>query len=154
MNISKLFCITLTAAVALFSSSSSSIAADKAAPASFEDIVKQAKESKTPILLEFTGSDWCPPCKMMKAQTFSKEEFKTFAAEKLTYVELDFPNSKPQSDEEKARNHALQNQFDVKGYPTLILLDSDGKELVRHVGFLQGGPEALINWVNQATKDS
>jgi thioredoxin-related protein len=35
-----------------------------------------AKEGKD-ILMEFTGSDWCPPCIKLKAEVFDKDEFKT-----------------------------------------------------------------------------
>ena len=41
----------------------------------FELAKKQAKEQKKPILMLFTGSDWCPPCKMLKKDFFNSDKF-------------------------------------------------------------------------------
>jgi len=107
-----------------------------------------AKENK-PVLLEFTGSDWCPPCKMMKKEVLSDAKFQSFADDKLVFVELDFPQGKKQSPELAKQNDELQSKFQVEGYPTFILLDSKGKELGRTSGFMQGGPEAFIGWIEK-----
>lgn len=119
--------------------------------ASLEQILAEAKSSGNPVLLEFTGSDWCPPCKMMYEQVFSTDTFKDYAKENLVFVKLDFPRSIEQSDEVKTRNRELQQKFGVRGYPTVILLDSEGQELAQNVGFMGGGPEAFINWVQEST---
>lgn len=111
-------------------------------------IALAAKENK-PVLLEFTGSDWCPPCKMMKKEVLSDAKFQSFAGDKLVFVELDFPQGKKQSPELAKQNDELQSKFQVEGYPTFILLDSKGKELGRTIGFMQGGPEAFIGWIEK-----
>jgi protein disulfide-isomerase len=85
-------------------------------------------------------------------ETFSKPEFKEFAAKNLVTVELDFPNNKPQSADLKKQNEELQAKFGVDGFPTLVLLNSKGKEVARNVGYLPGGPAGLIAWVEKAKK--
>ena len=55
-------------------------------------------------------------------------------------VDIDFPNSKPQSAELKAANKELAKKFAVTGYPTVIVLDASGKELFKKVGY--GGTPA------------
>jgi protein disulfide-isomerase len=117
---------------------------------SLEQIQARAAEAKKPILLEFTGSDWCPPCKMMAKQVFGTDAFEKFAASDLIFVKLDFPQAKPQSDEIKARNEALAKKFDVEGFPTVVLLSPEGKELAREVGYMGGGAEQFISWVKKA----
>ena len=67
-------------------------------------------------------------------------EFIAFAKENLVLMELDFPNNKPQSAELKAANQKLAQRFKVEGYPTVIVLDANGKELFREVGY--GGTPA------------
>lgn len=119
---------------------------------SLAEIQARATAEKKPILLEFTGSDWCPPCQMMNKQVFSTETFQKFAASDLVFVKLDFPRSKPQSDEMKERNQGLAEQFNIEGFPTVILLSPEGKELAREVGFMGGGPEKLIAWIQKAQK--
>src|SRR5436190_18599790 len=92
-----------------------------------------AKESKKLVLLDFTGSDWCPPCKALHKNVLTSKEFQDFAKEKLVLVELDFPRQKTQSPELKKANRELQGKFAVDGYPTIIVLDPEGKELSREV---------------------
>jgi thioredoxin-related protein len=113
----------------------------------FAAALKTAAAENKPILLEFTGSDWCPPCMMMKKEILSQDAFKSFADDKLVSVELDFPRAKEQSPELVKQNDELQSKFKVEGYPTFILLDSGGKELGRTVGFMAGGPSAFIDWI-------
>jgi thiol:disulfide interchange protein len=117
---------------------------------SLDQIQVRAAEAKKPILLEFTGSDWCPPCKMMDKQVFSTEAFQKFAGSNLIFVKLDFPQAKPQTDEIKARNEALAKKFNVEGFPTVVLLSPEGKELAREVGYMGGGAEEFISWVKKA----
>jgi protein disulfide-isomerase len=112
-------------------------------------LAQAAKENKM-VLLDFTGSDWCGWCIKLQKDTFSKPEFKKFAEQSLVLVELDFPRGKTQSDELKRQNEELAEKFGVQGFPTLVLLDPQGKETVRNVGYLQGGPEAFIQWVESA----
>jgi hypothetical protein len=57
----------------------------------------------------------------------------------------DFPNKKPQTPEVKKQNEALKKKYDVGGFPTFVLVDADGKELGRQVGYLKGGPSAFVS---------
>jgi thioredoxin-related protein len=114
-------------------------------------LAEASKENKM-VLLDFTGSDWCGWCIKLVKDTFSQPEFQKFADKHLVLVELDFPNGKPQSPEVKLQNHQLSEKFGVEGFPTLVLLDSKGKEVARNVGYLAGGPEAFIKWVEAAKK--
>ena len=95
---------------------------------------EKAKAEKKLVLMDFTGSDWCPPCKNLHKTVLTSEEFNKFAKENLVLVELDFPNNKPQSAELKAANKELAKKFEIKGYPTIIVLDAAGKEIFRKVG--------------------
>lgn len=104
------------------------------------------------VLLDFTGSDWCPPCMKLHEDVFEKPAFTAFAKDKLVPVMLDFPRSKEISPEIKKQNEELAAKFGIKGYPTLILLDSKGNELAREVGYMPGGPAAFIKWVEASAK--
>ena len=102
----------------------------------FEAAKKQAAAEKKPILMFFTGSDWCGWCKKLHTDVLDKDEFQDFARGNVILLELDFPNSIPQSDELKKQNKALGEKFKVSGYPTMVLVASDGeKELDRTVGY-------------------
>ena len=86
------------------------------------------KEGKT-VLVEFTGSDWCPPCKALKKNVFDSKEFKAYAKKNLVLVELDFPRDKSKVTKDQAEyNREQAKAFAVRGYPTIILMDANGKE--------------------------
>ena len=108
-----------------------------------------AKENKK-VLLDFTGSDWCGWCIKLKKETFDQPQFKEFADKNLVLVEVDFPQGQSLSPEVKKQNDALQQQFHVEGFPTIVLLDAQGKILKQNSGYLPGGPKAMIEWLNSA----
>lgn len=95
----------------------------------------QAKSEKKLVLMEFTGSDWCPPCKALHKNVLATPEFKEYAGKNLVLVEFDFPRSKEQTAELKKANKKMSEQFKIEGYPTVIVLSSDGKELKKKVGY-------------------
>jgi protein disulfide-isomerase len=114
--------------------------------------LEQAAKQNKMVLLDFTGSDWCGWCIKLQKETFSKPEFQKFAAESLILVELDFPRGKEQSEELKKQNEELAEKFGIQGFPTLVLLDQQGEEAARNVGYLAGGSDAFIEWVKSAQK--
>lgn len=117
-----------------------------------DDSLKKAATENRLVLLEFTGSDWCPPCKKQAQDVFAQPAFEEFAKANLMPVKIDFPRRSEQSPETQAANQALAKKYNVDGFPTLILLDSKGGELAREVGYGGGGVEAFIEWVNKNKK--
>jgi thioredoxin-related protein len=94
-----------------------------------------AKEKGLPLLLNFTGSDWCGWCKLMDKNVFAKSEWENYAAQHLMLVTLDFPRNKSKVPEDYVeRNQKLQEQFGVRGYPTYVLIDSDGETEIGRLG--------------------
>jgi len=59
----------------------------------FEKALENAKLTKKYILLLFTGSDWCQPCKEFKKNVFNKDMFKEFAKANFELVVIDFPEN-------------------------------------------------------------
>jgi thioredoxin-related protein len=95
-----------------------------------EKAFAQAKKENKNVIVEFTGSDFCPPCIMMRKNVFSKKEFVDAASKKFILVELDFPKS----DEALAKkNEPYFEKYKVEGLPTVILFDSKGKEFLKHL---------------------
>jgi thioredoxin-related protein len=135
---------TLAAFVALMIAALPALAAPKWYTDLDEAKAVAAKENK-PLLVDFTGSDWCGYCIKLHAEVFDKPEFAEFA-KNYVLVELDFPNKKPQPAEEKAKNKATQAKFGVSGFPTVLLLDAKtGEAYGRQSGYGPGsGPKAYI----------
>ena len=142
----------LVACSVLFAQDEAKPAVEKAKdPVWLTSLTKAKAESKKtgkPILLNFTGSDWCGWCIRLKKEVFNTPEFKVWAREKVVLLELDFPRNKPQSAETKKENRALATKYDVKGFPTIVFTDAAGKELGRS-GYMRGGPKA---WTAYADK--
>jgi protein disulfide-isomerase len=110
----------------------------------FPKALEQAKVQNKIVLLDFTGSDWCPWCIKFDDDVLSQPEFASYAETNLVMVMLDFPNAKKQSEALKKTNKDLQEKFKVDGFPTYVALTPDGKEIGRQVGYLSGGPQAFI----------
>lgn len=92
--------------------------------------IELAKKDKKSVLVEFTGSDWCPPCIAMRKAVFTKKEFVEAASKDFILVEIDMPRG----DKEIAKNNQpLVEEYNVSGFPTVVLLDSEGKEFTRFV---------------------
>ncbi len=118
----------------------------------YNKALEKAKTEKKMVLLDFTGSDWCPPCMQLEKDIFSQAKFKEYAEKNLVLVELDFPQTKELAANLKTQNDKLAKDYAIKGYPTLIVLDSEGKKSWEKVGYLPGGPDALIAEINKAKK--
>jgi protein disulfide-isomerase len=111
----------------------------------------KAKQENKLVMLDFTGSDWCGWCIKLNKEVFSQPAFAEYASKNLVLVEVDFPRSKPQSTELKKANAALQDKYKIEGYPTIIVLNSDGKK-VGELGYQPGGPKAFIAELDKLKK--
>ncbi len=128
-----------------FLSTVSALAATPGWLTSYDKAQEFAAKSGRPILLNFTGSDWCSWCMRMKSETLSKPEFIRFASSNLILVELDFPQTVPQPAAVKTANDATRKKFNVSGFPTFLLVNPKGEVLGRQVGYLKGGVGAFTN---------
>ncbi len=119
----------------------------------YADALAEAKRTKRKVLLHFTGSDWCYYCKMLDQEVLSRSDFRQFAEANYITVTLDFPHETPIAPEVKQQNQELAQKFSVTGYPTLLVLNSDEKELGRLSGYNPGsGPSAVIDGLKPFTQ--
>ena len=116
------------------------------------------KENK-PMFLFFTGSDWCGWCIRLQKEVFHTPEFIKWAKESVVLVELDFPRKNEQTDAVKMQNAQLQQQLQVRGYPTVWFVSAakttDAKvnlNALGSTGYVAGGPEKWLAAANQIVK--
>ena len=102
----------------------------------------KAKAEKKLVMLDFTGSDWCGWCIRLNKEVFSTDDFAEYAKKNLVLVEVDFPRKKALSAEQKKANQELQSKYKIEGYPTIIVLNGEGKK-VGELGYMEGGPKAF-----------
>ncbi len=105
---------------------------------------EEAKAANKFLLLNFTGSDWCGWCIKFDKEVLSQPQFKDYARNNLVLVELDFPRAKAQSAEVRKQNRELAQHYEVVGFPTIVVLNSDGQAVWHYDGYFPGGPEAFI----------
>lgn len=117
----------------------------------FEKAKQQAKEQNVPILANFAGTDWCGWCIKLDNEVFSTETFKEYADGNLILFLADFPRQKAQPEQEKEQNQKLAQEYGVRGFPTVLLLDENG-EVIARTGYQQGGAEAYVKHLKKLQK--
>lgn len=135
----------LTATAALAS------AATKGWTTDFEAAKAQAQKEGKALLVEFTGSDWCPPCKKLHKEVFSKSDFVKSASKDFVLVELDFPRKKKINEKLKTQNEGLAKKYKVRGFPTVLLMDSNGK-VFKQAGYQSGGVKSYLAMIQKSLK--
>ena len=113
---------------------------------------EEAKANHKLLFLNFTGSDWCGWCIKLDKDIFSQPQFKNYAHDNLVLVELDFPRRKAQPTDEKKQNVHLAQQYEVLGFPTIVVLNSNGQKVWQFDGYFPGGPEAFIEQLQKLPK--
>ncbi len=112
----------------------------------FAKAQKLAKDSGKPILMNFSGSDWCYWCIKLDKEVFHEKAFKDYAAENVVLVLVDTPSKVKQPAELKKQNDALKAKYSIRGFPTVILLDSEGKK-VAQTGYQDGGAKKYVEHI-------
>lgn len=138
--------------LAIALASSTLLADDGVWQTDFNKAVEVASKENKPILIFFTG-DWCPPCKMMKRDVLSTKEFMDFAKTNLILFKADMlPTGEAAVPELDKQNQYLTRKLGVNGFPTFVLMNSNGKSLGQFAGYRPGGPEGFIAWVSKSIK--
>ncbi|SDQ55449.1 Thioredoxin-like [Flagellimonas zhangzhouensis] len=117
----------------------------------FKVALAKANAEGKPIVLIFSGSDWCAPCIKLKKHIFDSEEFKTYAKEHYVMYVADFPRKKANQlpEEQMGINKTLAAKYNQKGYfPLVVVLDKD-ENVLGETGFVaRTSPEKYIEKLN------
>jgi thiol-disulfide isomerase/thioredoxin len=109
-----------------------------------------ALQSKRPVLLIFSGSDWCLPCDRLNRVILSDSTFKNFAGQKLVLVEADFPQKSKLPQEQILWNEKLAEAFNPNGiFPYLLLLNAD-KTIITALDYIHYDSAHFIEEINNA----
>ena len=94
-----------------------------AVDADVDRLMAQARQEKKPLLL-YWGATWCPPCNQLKATLFNRQDF---AQQSRSFIAVHIDGDRPGAQK-------LGQRFAVRGYPTVILMASNGAEITRLPG--------------------
>jgi len=114
----------------------------------FQQAANDARQSQKPMLLFFTGSDWCGWCKKIQQEVFSNSDFARSVGGDFIFVEIDFPMNKQLPPDLAQQNAQLKRQFGITGYPTVIILDSQ-QNIIAETGYRAGGGRAYADYLKQ-----
>ncbi|NLH15851.1 MAG: thioredoxin fold domain-containing protein [Phycisphaerae bacterium] len=120
--------------------------ADDAWTQDFDGAVQKAIAENKDLLINFTGSDWCPWCIRLDDEVFGKEEFKKAAGKSFVLVKIDFPRDLAKAgltEAMQARNQKLQERYGIQGYPTILLTDGHGRPYAQ-TAYKEGGQEKYL----------
>ena len=121
---------------------------------SYAETIATAKVENKPILLVFSGSDWCGPCMKLDRDIWNSPEFKTYAKEKLVLYKADFPRKKGQQLplDQALENKALAEKYNPNGYfPLVVLLDKQ-QQVLGETGYQKISPQDYVSLLNSYIK--
>lgn len=119
----------------------------------YEQAVSEAKASSKPMVLFFTGSDWCGWCNKLDEEAFETAEFAEATKGKFVFVKLDYPLYSQQDPQLKAQNQQLKQKFNIRSYPTVILWDAQNNQQIGSTGYRAGGGKAYAAHLSQLVND-
>jgi protein disulfide-isomerase len=119
----------------------------------YEEAVNAAKTSSKPLLLFFTGSDWCGWCNKLEEEALASPDFSNSVADKFIFLKLDFPLYSAQDPQLKSRNKQLQQQFGVRSFPTIILFDAQKNQQIATTGYRAGGGKQYADHLMKLVRD-
>ena len=89
----------------------------------FDAALSQAKQANKPVMVDFFTT-WCGPCKRLDRETWKDPAVVEWLDRSCIALKAD-----------AEKETALAKRFDITGYPTIVFVAADGKEIDRLVGF-------------------
>ncbi|RSK40462.1 thioredoxin family protein [Mangrovimonas spongiae] len=120
----------------------------------FKEAQSKAQESHKPIILVFSGSDWCAPCIKLDKQVFQSDAFKNYANENVVLMRADFPRKKQNalSDEQQKQNRGLAEKYNPNGFFPYVLVLNEKGDILGKMGYEKVKPETYINKLQSFVK--
>lgn len=119
----------------------------------YEEAINLSKSSSKPIVLFFTGSDWCSWCKKLEQESLNTAEFTELAGDQFIFVKLDFPVNSTLNAQIASQNKQLQKKYNVRSFPSLVILDAQLQTPIGTTGYRPGGGKAYAEHLSSIVTD-
>ncbi|MET6990071.1 thioredoxin family protein [Sediminicola arcticus] len=120
----------------------------------YKGVLAMAQHEDKPIVLVFSGSDWCAPCIKLDRDIWQSEEFKSYSKQNYLLYRADFPRKKENKlkDQVVQQNKELADRYNSKGYfPLVLVLDKNGN-ILGETGYHKSTPKKYITLLNSFKK--
>lgn len=107
-----------------------------------------AGQTQRDILLSFTSLDSSEWCQKLDAEVYEQEAFKEYARKNLVLLRVDFPKNSEQSPALKTQNQSLAETYNIRGYPSIVLMNPTGQK-VGTAKYMPGGPEPFLKELDE-----
>ena len=105
----------------------------------FRKAREEGRAKKLPVMMVFSGSDWCLPCITLARNVLQKKSFIAEASRKYVLFNADFPKNSKLGQKLEAQTTSLAGRYRVYSFPTVIVIDADsGRILAKETGFAPG----------------
>ncbi|HUI63959.1 MAG TPA: thioredoxin family protein [Bacteroidota bacterium] len=104
------------------------------------EAVNRAQAEKKPVMIDFI-TDWCMWCDTLDRNTYTNARVAAFVSENVVPIKIDA---------EKGEGISIAKKYTVSGYPTILLINTDGEEIDRIVGYQPPEPflKSLTDYVH------
>ena len=93
-----------------------------------------ARESGQPILVLFTGSDWCPHCRLLEEHVLATKAFEAWAKGRVELLVVDLPRQGIPAAVREERSQFCR-RYGVKSFPNVVLIGPDGSKIAAQPGY-------------------
>lgn len=112
----------------------------------YTESIKKAKSTGKPLLILFTGSDWCPACMKLEREVLSKPEFIRGVSDKFVFYKAEFSDPSPEA-LASTPDSVLLDRYNIDSFPTLVVIDGNGSRLFS-LEYKPGGPSVYVQELN------
>lgn len=112
----------------------------------YDEAVQLSNRTEKPIVMVFLGSDWCGWCKRLEKEVFRSEAFAKATSDKLIFLKIDFPLRTRLPGWQQEQNEQLKDKYDIRGFPTLIILDEKQQQIAT-AGYQKGGGQKYADYL-------
>lgn len=121
---------------------------------SWDEAIERSTNSGLPVMLMFTGSDWCPWSQKLQREVLNSAEFAAWS-HRVVLIEVDFPKHVQLPDRTERQNDVLKEWYGefVTGFPTALFVMPDG-HVIGTIGYVEGGPNTWIKRANEVLIES
>lgn len=108
----------------------------------YADAQRKSMEGAKPILILFTGTNWCPACMKLEREVLTNPRFANGVANSFVFMKAEFTDP---SDAAITRSpyKQLLDRYNIEAFPSIVVTDAQGIQLFT-VDYQEGGPDVYV----------